>query len=147
MLRKTPLRKRGKSTRSKLIADLDTAFSQYIRLRDADNDGYCTCCTCGARLPWKEIQAGHYVSRRQMATKYDPQNVHAQCFVCNVRKRGNMAKYARFMKATYGQDIIDAIVIASEQVRRIRTAELREMVAHYQGEVERMQEALNEVQL
>ena len=36
-----------KPKRKNLIKKLDAVFSKYIRLRDADQEGYCRCATCG----------------------------------------------------------------------------------------------------
>ncbi len=61
-------------------------FSLYIRLRDADNKGIITCITCGAKHFWKgtnQVNAGHFMSRKHNATKYDEMNVHGQCVACN----------------------------------------------------------------
>lgn len=33
---------------------LDRIFSEYIRLRDADNNGYIRCISCGKIVFWKD---------------------------------------------------------------------------------------------
>ena len=53
-----------KLTRSKIVKKLDAVFSQYIRLSNTDKHGYCTCVTCGKKYFWKQIQAGHFMSRK-----------------------------------------------------------------------------------
>ena len=68
-----------KPTRSKLVKKLDTVFSQYIRRSNADNNGYCTCVTCNKTFHWKEIQAGHFMSRKHYSTRWDERNVKTQC--------------------------------------------------------------------
>jgi hypothetical protein len=49
-------RKKKTQTRSQLVKKYDAVFSQYIRLRDADKNGICSCITCGAKVHWKNIQ-------------------------------------------------------------------------------------------
>lgn len=39
-------RKIKTKSRSQLVKELDAIFSRYIRLRDADKNGICTCITC-----------------------------------------------------------------------------------------------------
>ena len=60
-----------KPTRSKLVKKLDVVFSQYIRLSNADNNGYCNCVTCNKTFFWKEIQAGHFMSRKHYSIRWD----------------------------------------------------------------------------
>jgi hypothetical protein len=58
-------------------------FSRLARFQRADREGYCTCATCSDRKPWQEMDAGHYMSRKYSATKYDWDNVWPQCKPCN----------------------------------------------------------------
>ena len=49
-----------KPSRKTLIKKLDKVFSEYIRKRDTDKNGYGLCCTCAKRLHYKEGHAGHF---------------------------------------------------------------------------------------
>ena len=68
-----------KLTRSKLVKKLDAVFSQYIRLKDADEFGNATCFTCGKVDHWKKLQNGHFQSRKHYATRWDEMNCQVQC--------------------------------------------------------------------
>ncbi|MBW3545546.1 MAG: recombination protein NinG, partial [Bacteroidetes bacterium] len=71
-------KKPGKKTdRQKLIAKLDTIFSEFIRLRDSDHQGVCKCITCGDLKHWREMDAGHFVTRENMGTRWEEENVNA----------------------------------------------------------------------
>ena len=91
--------KTKKPSRSKLIKKLDNVFSQYIRLSRSDDQGFCTCVTCGKSAHWKEggIQAGHFISRKHYSVRWDEDNVHPQCVGCNVFKAGEQYKYSIFL--------------------------------------------------
>lgn len=78
-------------------------FSLYIRLRDAGRAGHSYCRSCGARKHYKELQAGHFVSRRLKATKYDEANVHSQCPRCNMYLNGNQSGMSSYITRTYGE--------------------------------------------
>jgi hypothetical protein len=41
----------------------DKVFSEYIRLINADDKGYCTCVTCLSVKFWTEMDCGHYRTR------------------------------------------------------------------------------------
>ena len=65
--------------RSKLVKKLDIVFSKYVRLSNADKNGNCTCVTCNNTFYWKEIQAGHFMSRKHYSIRWDERNVKPQC--------------------------------------------------------------------
>lgn len=71
--------KRGKPD---LVRKLDGIFSKYIRLRDAMPNGYCRCISCGQIKPFSDFDAGHFYSRKHMGTRFDEDNVWAECKYC-----------------------------------------------------------------
>jgi len=121
-----------KLTRKKLITKLDTIFSKYIRLRDADQNGYCRCVTCGERYHWKKIQAGHFISRKHYATRWDENNVHAQCVACNVFRAGEQYKYSLYL----GNDTSLDLLTKSKQSVKFMDFELEEMCKIYNEKIE-----------
>ena len=76
-------------TKSDHVKELDTIFSKYIRLRDRLKP--CICCgePLGMNASGGNYDAGHYVSRSHMATRWDEANVHAQRKHCNRYLGGN----------------------------------------------------------
>ena len=92
-------------TKTKSVSTLkkkaDKAFSLYIRLRDS-KDGLSECITCGVQKPVKEMQAGHFVSRRVNKLRFDDLNVNAQCYSCNVMRYGEQFQYAKALDEKYG---------------------------------------------
>ena len=84
-----------KKTVSQLKKQLDKYFSQYVRLSNADKYGMCTCFTCGVSKHWKEIQAGHFMSRRHTATRWHLDNVKPQCVKCNMFSQGEQYKFGQ----------------------------------------------------
>lgn len=97
------VKKPKKKTTSQLKKILDGLFSQYIRLKDSNGNGFCTCVTCGKSGHWKTMQNGHYISRQHLALRFDETNCHVQCPGCNVFKGGNYTSYALFMLNKYGE--------------------------------------------
>ena len=56
------------------------ALSKDIKKRDAG----LPCISCGKFMQDYEIQAGHYIARgKSTKLKYEPRNIHAQCWNCN----------------------------------------------------------------
>lgn len=114
--------------RKQLVQELDTIFSRYIRIKES-NDGVARCVTCGVRDSWKLMDNGHYIVRGKLGTRYDERNCHVQCRKCNRLGQGNMKQYTLFMRARYGQAIIDELKIKSRE--SIKTYELEGMIKYY----------------
>lgn len=83
-----------KKTTSQLKKELDKVFSQYIRQKAADKEGFVLCYTCGVKKHWKEMQNGHFVSRVYLATRFEEGNVRPQCVGCNVFGGGKVVAFA-----------------------------------------------------
>jgi hypothetical protein len=60
---------------------LDILMSRYVRMRDVKATGYCI--TCGKPINYNGCDAGHWIPRGIMATRWHEDNVHAQCVTCN----------------------------------------------------------------
>ena len=94
--------------RLKTISTIDYAdrvFSEFIRLSNANEKGYCVCVTCGAVLYRTDIQNGHYKSRWSYKYRFDVRNCHPQCEHCNLRLSGNYRNYHIYMVNTYGEEV------------------------------------------
>lgn len=122
---KTPLKaaKKPKKTKpptiTKLRREADKYFSQYIRLRDNN-----ICITCGG----VGNQAGHFMSRRYNATRYDEENVNAQCYRCNVLFYGEQYKYAQELELKYGRGTANKLSKLAKQSHPFKTEELQEII-------------------
>lgn len=93
----------------KLKEELDRIFSHYIRLRDANDNGFCKCITCGTMWEWRVIHNGHYIPRQHIATRYDTRNCSPQCPICNINLRGNLEKYKRAIIRRHGVKVLEEL--------------------------------------
>jgi len=101
------------------------------RMEDADNNGYCTCCTCGARHHYKEMDGGHYISRARVATKLDPRNVSAQCKKCNGWPDGSTGRlYSVYLDKRFGEGTADRLESKSRRVKKYTREELTELLGY-----------------
>lgn len=92
---------------SDLKAEVWKIFSLYIRQRDADSNGYASCITCGVKMHYKKLQAGHFIPGRRNAILFDERGCHVQCYACNCGwLKGNPRMYDRFMQQNYGEKVI-----------------------------------------
>lgn len=128
-----------KRKRSAVVKELDRVFSQYIRLRAANLDGFCECITCGNVRHWKQMQAGHFMSRRKYSTRWDEMNVQVQDDACNRWRQGEQYKFALWLDNEYGEGTADELVAKSNQIVKFTDSELEEMIEHYKRKVSELQ--------
>lgn len=93
-------------------------FSIYIRRRDKG-----ICFTCDKVLPdyydrygnllkgWKSGQAGHFITAKScgLALYFHEQNVHCQCYYCNINLSGNWVEYERKIIEVYGKKVCEEL--------------------------------------
>jgi len=120
-----------KPTRSKLIKKLDVVFSQYIRLSNADSKGMCTCVTCNKQFHWKNIQAGHFMSRKHYSTRWNENNVKPQCVGCNMFKSGEQYKYSLFL----GSELANDLYLKSKELVKFTSQDIQDMIDNYNSKL------------
>ena len=122
-----------KIKRSTLVKNLDTVFSQYIRLKDAINE-IATCVTCGKKDHWKKLQNGHFMSRRHYSTRWDENNVGVQCYGCNITNQGQQFLFAKYL----GLEVAEQMVIKSKQTVKFSDDDLKDMIDYYKKELDKL---------
>ena len=137
----TPIRKKQSSAKPKRITvtkakkKADEAFSLFIRTRDSVK-GVCTCATCGAKHPIKAMHAGHFISRKHMATRYDERNVNAQCFACNIHNKGEQYKHSLYVDTKYGQGTAQILHELSQTIVQMKAQDYLDIVETYKKKTE-----------
>ena len=89
-------------------------MSKYVRLKGADKDEFNTCYTCGVKLHYKELQAGHFHHGR---LDFDERNLKPQCSRCNKYLSGNLAVYAINLMNQYGIDWLNKLSRDSYEIK------------------------------
>lgn len=121
-----------KPSRSSLVKKLDTEFSIYIRKRFAV-DNKATCFTCEKEDEWKNLQCGHFMSRKHYATRWDEMNCQVQCVGCNVYRYGEQYKFGIHLDQVYGKGIADELLSKSRSVFKIKDFELIDLIEYYKN--------------
>jgi hypothetical protein len=124
-----------KSDHQKLIAKLDEVFSEWVRLRDCDNEGMCMCITCDDFSHWRTVDAGHFIDRDQMATRWDEQNVNAQCRKCNRFDTIRKFDHGLDIDKRHGAGTAAMLTIKSREVCSFADHELTTMINYYKREI------------
>lgn len=121
-----------------LRTKLDGLFSRWVRLSAADHDGYCQCVSCGSYHPWQEMDAGHFIPRGSIATRWDERNVHPQCRRCNRFRVDHYIDYTLWMQREYGQVVIDELMSQKGLPCIVRRADYLEMIDEYSTKLARL---------
>jgi 5-methylcytosine-specific restriction endonuclease McrA len=119
-----------KPLRKTIITKLDIIFSQYIRLRYSKNE-ISECVTCGKQDHWKKLQAGHFVSRKHYATRWDEDNCQVQCSGCNVFRYGEQYLFSKYL----GADLSEELLMKSRKIKKFTDSELLDMIELYNEKV------------
>jgi hypothetical protein len=144
-------RSRGKPTLAKLKKRAWALLSELVRRTSADQDGGCTCYTCGAWHLWNSglrgMHAGHAIPGREGAVLFDEELVRPQCAECNAKPpygRGGEHQLfvSRLLRERHAKTC-DSIgcsnvlswwegkLSASRQVRKWSRVELMELIESY----------------
>ena len=126
------------TTISKLKKKLDSLFSQYIRLRNADHLGRVKCFTCGVEKHWKEQQAGHFQSRSHHSTRWDEVNVQVQCIKCNMFRQGEQYKFGMYLDQKYGEGTAEELEIRSKTIVKLNRTDYEEAIERYKQKIKEL---------
>lgn len=138
-------KKSGKPKRGKtdLVKKLDRVFSLYIRLRDAMPGGLTKCISCGHIKPFSSMDAGHYISRTHMATRFSEYNVHSECSYCNRFRADHLIDYRENLIRKIGQNMYDILLWQGKQTKKWSDFELQQLIVYYTEQVKTLRKIKN----
>jgi len=122
-------------TLPKLRKELDKVFSQYIRLRNANSNGATECFTCGKQAHWKELQCGHFQSRRHLNTRFDEENCQVQCVKCNMYSQGEQFKFGLKLDKTFGKGKAEYLQYKAYQTIKMSRVDYTYLIELYKQKV------------
>ena len=131
------MKKNKTNYRSFYVKKLDAIFSKYIRRRFAEND-ISECYTCGKKDHWKNLQCGHFMSRRFYSTRWDDKNCQVQCKGCNVFRYGEQFKFSVHLDKEYGEGTAEMLEYNSKQLLKISMPQLKLLILKYEELVKEM---------
>lgn len=96
-------------TRKSLIKEADKVFSLWVRRSMSGHNGYIECFVCHKMFLIDGIDAGHFIPRRYLATRWHRVNVWPECIYDNRMNSKHLVKYELRLKSMFGEDITDAL--------------------------------------
>ena len=125
-------------TISKLKKELDKWFSLYIRLRDASDEGLVQCFTSERVYHYKEIHAGHFISRRCLATRWCEVNVQPQSAKDNLFGQGEQYKFGLKLDYKYGKGTAEELELKSRQTIKLSRFDYEDKISYYKDAVKNL---------
>lgn len=110
---------------------LDNIFSQFIRLRDTDENGTGICVSSGRLIHYNAADAGHFINRKHMSLRWNERNVNIQSRSDNRFDEGNIIGYMRGIKKKYGEGIVDQLESCKHLTMKFTEFELKVMIDNY----------------
>ena len=126
-----------KPSRSKLVKQLDSIFSIYIRRKDSVNN-IATCFTCGKKDHYKKLQNGHFQSRRHYSTRWLERNCAVQCIKCNIFLSGQQFIFGQNLDIKFGEGTARQLHIQAQKILKITNADIIEKIKLYKSFVDKL---------
>lgn len=145
--------KKGAKKRSKkkhvsttsLVEKAAKLLQKLRRMEMADDNGYCTCVSCGRREHYKSMDGGHFIPRGKHATKLEETNIHPQCKPCNGfgMKHGDAEKnYTLWMIDWYGREYVNQLLIRSRKPHKWYRPEVLDLIEEYKERIAEQEDRL-----
>lgn len=109
--------------------DLQKEFNKFIRLRDRD----LPCISCG-RYHQGQWHAGHYRSVGACPElRFNEDNVHKQCSVCNNHKSGNAIEYRIGLVERIGVERVEFLERKDHPPLKLTIEEIKDLIKVYRA--------------
>ena len=112
------------------MREAQAAFNAWVRLRDAALD----CVSCDKPVTWSgQWHASHFLSVGSSPEhRFNPDNVHKACSVCNNHLSGNLLSYRPELIRRIGLEAVEALLGPSEP-KRYTIEDLKAITAEYRA--------------
>jgi hypothetical protein len=128
---------------AKLVDEYAVLLQKLVRIKAADDTGYCRCCSCGGVYHWKSMDGGHFISRKYTATKVMEENIHAQCKRCNgFGDHFTYKNYQNFMIDMYGADFVEWLEIESKKTKKHDRLEIEGLIKETKELISKLERGL-----
>lgn len=111
------------SDRSVLLRRAQKKVNEYIRLRDGKK-----CISCKYEGNGRQFHAGHFRPQGgNSALRFNHDNIHSQCSICNTHKSGNLAEYRINLIEKIGLERVEALE-SMNNIKKWTVEELHQII-------------------
>ena len=109
-----------------------------MRWSTADSDGNVKCATCDTKKHVKDMQNGHFQSRKNYSTRWVVKNCSVQCYGCNIGSQGEQFKMSKYLDMKYGPGTAQHMEDRAALSRKYTDAELKILAQYYKDKVDEL---------
>ena len=125
-----------KPTLAKLKKKAWKILSEYVRRREADENGMVYCYTCGERFHWRDVHAGHAIPGRHNAVLLDTDIIRPQCPRDNIFMGGRYEIFAARLIRENGLEWFEQKLSGARQVVKLTRSDLEGFIESYKQKLE-----------
>lgn len=138
------LKRDNDADKTKLLQMADKLFSDYIKMRDSNEQGFVTCVCCGLHFHLKDkdasgnyiVQTLHFIERGVYVLRHYEYNASAGCCYCNLQMHLNPhgKEYVAFrnkLVATIGEVKVSDMEAAKRGINKLTTEDLKSIIEKY----------------
>jgi hypothetical protein len=119
---------------SQLKKSVQALANKYARLRDCRGTGGACCISCGEWKIFAELDGGHYIPTTISSTRFNEDNINAQCHQCNRFLHANLRGYFRGLEKKLGRERLDALEASAGPYKWTRP-ELEDLKLYYKQKI------------
>ena len=132
--KETPERKKALKSRADWLKEAQAVFNKYIRMRDDKEN----CISC-QRHHQGQYHAGHYRSvGAAPELRFNEDNCHKQCSVCNNHLSGNLVEYRRGLVAKIGIEKVEWLE-SKHEAKKYTIEEIQAIKKEYQQKIKELE--------
>lgn len=115
------------------------ALQKLVRLKAADDEGYCRCVSCGKSGRWNEMDGGHFIPKGSSSFwALREENIHPQCGGCNgfgMRYGTAEQTYTLWMIDYYGRDFVEQMHSTKKNPIKIYKKDYEDMLKDLKSQI------------
>ena len=119
------------------LKSADTAFSRYVRQRDANEFDCCKCPITKYYSHWENFVCGHYIKRRILVTRWHPDNAFAISPEANLLMETDSdiaTRYGLWILEKIGTDRYSELMALRMTQPKITQSDIDEIAAKYRNQ-------------
>ncbi len=122
-------------------AKADTLFSEWIRRRRANVNGYAVCIMCGLKKHWRQMTNGHFKKRRHLSTRFEDKNCECLCYDCQRESEEHPImeeKFAAILVGHYGPGVLEELEQKRNSMVQLRDADYKQLCEEIKRKIENL---------
>lgn len=125
-------KKEKKESTKELTKKLDEVFSKWLRKEKSIDGETGQCYTCKKFDLIKNLQCGHYISRKYLSLRWEPENTFIQCYYCNIEMSGNYRVFTDNLIQDFGQEYIDKLESRKNNLVKMTKEDYKLLIQKYE---------------